>query len=66
MEIPFFKKIDEDRQEVNNLMGRKYNLNFNAKDDNIFAVAPEVKEENEKGQRQNFTWIDITHETTNK
>ena len=50
MEIPFFKKIDEDRQEVNNRMGRKYNLNFNAKDDQIFPVAADVmKDEIENG-----------------
>ena len=42
MENPFFKQIDEDRQEMNTKMGRKYNLNFNHKDD-IFAVNEEIQ-----------------------
>ena len=42
MENPFFKKIDQDRQEVNSEMGRKYNLNFNDKDGNIFNLAQQA------------------------
>ena len=50
--MPFFKQIDQDRLEVNNRMGHKYNLNFNAKDDQIFTVAADVmKEELENGKR---------------
>lgn len=47
-------------------MGFKYNLNFNAKDDDIFTVAAEVKQQIDDSQQPNIKWIDITGLTTNK
>lgn len=63
MENPFFKKIDQDRQEMNSHMGRKYNLNFNDKDGNIFNLSGEIiPEEIETGARQNIQWQPIQRE----
>ena len=63
MENPFFKKIDQDRQETNTRMGRKYNLNVNDKDGNIFNLSVEIiPEEIETGARQNIQWQPIQRE----
>ena len=65
MENPFFKKIDHDRQEVNSEMGRKYNLNFNDKDGNIFNLSGEIiEQEIENGKRPNIVWEPFSREQT--
>jgi hypothetical protein len=57
-ETAFFQAIETDRVEVNNVMGCKYNLNFN-NEDNIFLQTAESDNEIKSGKRQRVEWVPI-------
>jgi len=58
-DMPFFKQIEKDRFSFNETMGKKFNLNFNDPDDNIFKPAKDAQIEIERGERANIVWEPI-------
>lgn len=57
-ESAFFKAIETDRQNVNNRMSNKYNLNLES--ENVFEQTAESISCIKKGSRQNVKWEPIT------
>jgi len=63
-ENPFFKQIEQDRNDTNLIMGRKFNLNLNPiEGETVFHVTKEhckeIKEEIKEGTRKNIKWEPI-------